>query len=99
MKCKHCNGTGKIKMPTFDDAMPILEEDCGKCHGTGEIEVTNEEYIRSCSTEELATVIYGIAMYDMLYNRIHNAFVLNPCEDDSAGINEVMKWLKEKHDA
>ena len=59
--------------------------------------MTNEEYIRSCSTEELAIVIYGIAMYDMLYDRIHNAFVLNPCEDDSAGINEVMRWLKEKH--
>ena len=61
MKCKHCNGTGKIKMPTFDDAMPILEEDCGKCHGTGEIEVTNEEYIRTCSTEELAEFIYKLA--------------------------------------
>ena len=58
---------------------------------------TNDEWRRTCSTEEFATVIYGIAMYDTLYDRIHNAFVLNPCEDDSAGINEIMKWLKEKH--
>lgn len=60
-------------------------------------EQTNEEYIRQCSTEELAIIIYGIAVYDTLYDRIHNAFVLNPCEDYSVGINEVMKWLKEEH--
>ena len=27
---------------------------CPICGGTGEIEVTNEEYIRSCSFDELA---------------------------------------------
>ena len=94
MKCPRCKGEGKLEYPGFADRY----FQCPKCNGTGELEMTNEEYIRSCSTEELAIMIYGIAMYDMLYDRIHNAYVLNPCEDDSAEINEVMKWLKEKHD-
>ena len=88
MKCKHCNGTGKIKMPTFDDAMPILEEDCGKCHGTGEIEVTNEEYIRSCSTEELAEVLLEI------YKDGINDYKTDWWEDSK---EDWMDWLKEEH--
>lgn len=87
MKCKHCNGTGKIKMPTFDDAMPILEEDCGKCHGTGEIEVTNEEYIRSCSFDELAECLTEVVLSD---RRFRMTMV--------GGIEETKAWLKEKHE-
>ena len=57
---------------------------------------TNEEWLRSATTEELATMIYGIAVYDTLYDRIIN--VSNPLYDDgTAGVKEVMKWLKEKH--
>ena len=90
MKCIECNGTGKSKYG--------YNQPCTYCDGKGFTEpMTNEEYIRTCSVEELATVIYGIAAYDTLYDRIHNAVVLNPCEDDSAGINEVMKWLEEKN--
>ena len=93
MKCPVCDGKGYFPVSN------ITAKVCPQCNGTGEVEQTNEEWMRTCSTEELATVIYGIAMYDTLYDRIHNAFVLNPCEDDSAGVNEVMEWLKEKHNA
>ena len=99
MKCPKCNGRGTVGYFHIDHFADI---ECDRCHGSGEVsevEMTNEELMRTCSTEELATVIYGIAVYDTLYDRIRNALVLNPCEDDSAGINEVMKWLKEKHHA
>lgn len=59
--------------------------------------MTNEEYIRNCSAEQLATLIYGISMYDILCDRIRNAMIMNPlCDDESAGVDEVKKWLKEK---
>ena len=59
--------------------------------------MTNEQYIRSCSAEQLAALIYYVAAYDELYDRIRNAEVIDPRCDDMAGILEVDKWLKEKH--
>ncbi len=91
MKCKYCEGTGKIKMPTFDDEMPILEEDCGKCHGTGEIEVTNEEWFCSLSTEEKAKFLKNFNPCDKCPARKICDTVRN-CE------NSFLKWLKEKHE-
>ena len=92
MKCPTCES---CEYAQYSGATEIMR----KCERHNKkVKQTNEEWLEQASTEEKATVIYGIAMYDTLYDRIHNAFVLNPCEDDSAGINEVMKWLKEKHE-
>jgi len=92
MKCKHCNGTGKIKMPTFDDAMPILEEDCGKCHGTGEIEVTNEEYIHSLNTEQLAEWLRGVYWHCHEIDCEHCNYPWRCMEKV-----DIVEWLKQPH--
>lgn len=95
MRCPKCIGIGRTLYPPKDGGKAYIG-DCDRCHGTGEIEVTNEEYIRSCSTEQLATLIYGISMYDILCDRIRNAMIMNPlCDDETAGVDEVKKWLKE----
>ena len=44
MKCYRCNGSG------VDDDNIL----CYRCGGKGEIELTNEEWLRSATTEELA---------------------------------------------
>lgn len=59
---------------------------------------TNEEYIRTCSTEELAKLIYKIAVTDVLMDRFFTAEIVNAeIVDVDSGIKEAETWLKEKH--
>lgn len=56
---------------------------------------TNEEWLRSIGTRELAKELALLVLYDMpLYDRLHNVFE----GGESAVIDECEKWLKEKHD-
>lgn len=60
--------------------------------------MTNEEYIRSCSTEELAKLIYKIAVTDVLMDRFFTAEIVNAeIVNEHIGIKEAEAWLKEKH--
>lgn len=97
MKCPNCNGTGNIA-----NGMWL----CCECQGTGYIEdempqkmLTNEEYIRTCSTEELAKLIYKIAVTDVLMDRFFTAEIVNAeIVNVDSGIKEAEAWLKEKHE-
>ena len=84
MKCPMCGGDG-----ITDKFTPNVGR-CIKCNGTGEIEATNEEYIRSCTFEELAGEIYE--WYSAGYTTGRVGLPLN-------SITEIVEWLKEKHDA
>ena len=58
MKCPKCNGRGTVGYFHIDH---FVDVECGRCHGSGEVsevEMTNEEYIRTCSTAELVHVIH-----------------------------------------
>lgn len=60
--------------------------------------LTNEEYIRSCSSEELAKLIYKIAVTDVLMDRFFTAEIVNAeIVNEHIGIKEAETWLKEKH--
>ena len=83
MKCPMCGGIGLTDLHT-----PNVGR-CIKCNGSGEIEPTNKEYMRSCTTEQLAGAIYE--WYTLGYTRGKNGVKLN-------SITEVVEWLKEKHD-
>lgn len=92
MKCPKCKGSGKVDV---DDGMFIIHGyDCGYCLGTGYIEpLTNEDYIRSCSTEELPK-----ALKEMFFD------IKSRVRSELGGYNELMKseryfdeWLKEKY--
>ena len=79
MKCKNCNGTGNIA-----NGMWLC---CG-CEGTGEIEVTNEEYLCTCSTEERAKFLTEVILSD---RRFRMTMI--------GGIEETKAWLKEIYNA
>lgn len=65
---------------------------CRKCHGTGVIdEQTNEEWRKSCSTEEFAEFLSDIVFNAIVDYRINK----NNCEKEDG--NYWLKWLKEKH--
>lgn len=81
MKCKACNGTGKIKVIDFaKQDWKDTEKVCPICCGSGVIEQTNDEWRKTCSTEEFAEFLNFIA-FD--WNRVDKQWVL--------------EWLKQPH--
>ena len=98
MKCHICNGTGKERN-YFGTIIGV----CPKCNGTGEAQpMTNEEYIRTCSTEELAILLCNElfivevpnpSLACRYRNKLFQSFPLNPMD----AYQEVMRWLREKH--
>lgn len=69
MKCDYCDGCGYID---GSDGLTIIK--CWKCDGTGEQpEQTNDEWRKTCSTEEFAEFLNFIA-FD--WNRVDKQWVL-----------------------
>ena len=77
-KCKKSVGC-----PYADDRI----KGCKKFVLEDELELTNEEYIRSCSFDELAECLTEVVLSD---RRFRMTMV--------GGIEETKAWLKEKHE-
>ena len=92
--CENCKGCGAIY-----SWMKMEMITCPTCKGTGKTEQTNEEYIRSCSTRQLANELVELVLYDMpLYDRLHNVIEPYPYDEveRKVVVDECEKWLKEK---
>ena len=76
MKCPMCDGKGEY-MHQCGGYRP-----CEHCNGTGKIVQTNDEWRRTCSTEEFAKWIYDIRFDFQI-----------PWKN-----KEIVQWLKEKHE-
>lgn len=94
MKCPLCG--------YVEDADSLIDSGngwitCPKCKGNG---LTNEEFLRSCSTEELADfLIKSIKMCKSCASGIGIENLVD-CPFGECGCSykyEVMKWLQEKH--
>ena len=90
--CKNCGGSG------WDEEHMII---CLRCHGSGEVTMTNEEYLKSCNTEELAIFICNNlpqetegTLENKFWNALYSQYPIEPMN----AYHEVMKWLKEKHE-
>lgn len=85
MKCKYCDGTG-----TSNWCVNGTFINCPHCGGTGEAEMTNEEWFCQKSTEEKAEFLVMIQMS-----------VMHPVKrgavDMEKFIEEVVDWLKQPH--
>ena len=59
MKCPKCNGKGEFFNEVYNDGKRRREIliKCNKCHGTGEVEMTNEEWFCQLDTEDKAREI------------------------------------------
>lgn len=55
MKCPICDGGGRIT--SLPSGMPVK---CTRCHGTGEVEMTNEEWFCQLPTGEKAEFFANI---------------------------------------
>jgi RecJ-like exonuclease len=102
MKCYKCNGTGY-----YD-----IDNECPVCDGTGEYEpfdtdveldkldsepITNEEWRKTCSTEEFAEWISNLAYACMRCGMSNNEAYCHTgyCIQDK---EDAEKWLKEIHE-
>ena len=102
--CEFCGGTGEVEV--VGDSVTDVCDKCGGtgffCEmRTGDVctlgslcphqkPLTNEEYIRSCTFEELAGAIYE--WYSAGYTTGRIGLPLN-------SITGIVEWLKEKHHA
>ena len=95
MKCKACDGTG-----TSNWCVNGTFKTCEYCNGTGEVELTNEEWFTSLSTEEKAEWLDKVAenccqICDEENREICRSNIAWGCKFENAKSWE--KWLKQPH--
>ena len=88
MKCKKCNGNGKIKV--YDGIGTQHYAVCDFCNGTGYAEQTNKDLIQSASTEQLVDELFRFWM-EVIY---HNEFELREEEVKFVKL-KIKEWLKQ----
>ena len=91
MKCPKCGGYGKyFKKEKGNSCYVVSLSLCDMCHGSGEVEVTNEEWLNTLPTEEKAGFLVKIVMTAM--HPVKRGGV-----DMEKAIEEVTEWLKKPH--
>ena len=91
--CPKCNGRGTVGYYHIDHFADI---ECERCHGSGEVsevEMTNEEYLKSCTTEQLAEEVYKLVW---LNNKLFQQIEMEG-HDRETDLRIVREWLKQPH--
>lgn len=86
MKCPKCNGRGTVGYFHIDH---FVEIECDRCHGSGEVsevEMTNEEWLRSATFEEMAGTLYE------WYSQGH---IEGKVGKQLSSVTRVVEWLKQ----
>lgn len=95
MKCEECGGTGKVQRwfyerTGFGKCEKVYGDvKCEWCNGTGEVEQTEQEYIQTCNTEQLAEVLADVSLWIHPYMKQKNRFELLK--------KQFYGWLKQPH--
>ena len=90
-ECPKCKGYGIVGSAVPDilrgRGAIFSSNECDMCHGSGEVEMTNEEWLKSMNTEQFAEALAWIEDRGELPTvRKEN-------------VKAFEKWLKEKHHA
>ena len=91
MKCNNCGGTGHCNdVVMVEDGFATRVKHCAVCNGTGEIGQTEQEYLQTCDTEQLAEWIAHQTMIALLENQNnHSLRMTYPAY--------WVEWLKQPH--
>lgn len=89
MKCPRCNGDGSVPYHIADDLFD--ETNCPLCGGSGEV-MTEQEYLQTCNTEQLADVFFE---YRYINATPQQQLWLSANEDFVKG--GIVEWLKQPH--
>lgn len=91
MKCPKCGGYGKLlKKEKGKSCYEVSLSFCDKCHGSGEVEITNEEWLCSIPTEEKANFLVMVEMLGM-------SALKRSTVDIEKFTEEVIAWLKQPY--
>ena len=96
--CPKCNGRGTVG---YYDVDHFVDVECDRCHGSGEVsevEMTNEEYLRSCTTEQLAEWLGNT--FDLCGAGCSKCFIKELCFDEHNNkmpTELFVEWLKQPH--
>lgn len=94
MKCPKCNGKGDYFNEVYNDGKRRREIliKCDMCHGSGEVPMTNEEWLKQCTTEQLAEWIGNVLDEVCDANNYNCKNCFKWCNR-----NKVVEWLKQPH--
>lgn len=101
MKCPMCLGKGMVDYPMYADDEHKWQycvarmKKCDMCNGTGEVPMTNEEYIRTCTTEQLAEVLWE--QINGAFNSGYACCNLKQDKDYIGRYKKFVEWLKQPH--
>ena len=99
MKCDRCNGTGR-RVEESDNGIGWIPVKCEYCHGTGEVEQTEQEYIQTCNTEQLAEFLAD--KYNEVVDTVlsDESCIIDDADQDDYWYRKVdiVEWLKKPHD-
>ena len=98
MKCPKCNGKGKVldyvaERNCHGEWETVLREiPCDKCQRE---QMTNEQWLHTLTTEQLAKVLLSFCQYPCEICKIE-------CDDGNActynkALNTIAEWLKQPH--
>ena len=91
MKCPKCGGYGKLlKKEKGKSCYEVSLSFCDMCHGSGEVEVTNEEWLKSMNTEQFAEWIVST-------NRCKTDHLCSVRRQKWCDKKYVVEWLKQPH--
>lgn len=110
MKCPMCDGRRTMftrEQPgvgtQFGEIKLVV---CPKCNGTGEVDensrpiLTNEEWLKKCTTEQLAKVLYNFFMARTFCHICPENNVCDigyKCKYGNGEVEDFIKWLKQPH--
>lgn len=92
-ECPKCKGYGIVGSAVPDilrgRGAIFSSNECDMCHGSGEVQMTNEEYLKSLDTEQLAKRLHDKDVY---------AFFVCKHGGKVPSVEHYVEWLKEKHE-
>ena len=94
MKCPTCES---CEYAQYCGATEIMR----KCERHNKkVEQTNEEWLKQCTTEQLAKVLYNFFMARTFCHLCPEKDVCDigyECKYDSGGVKDFVEWLKQPH--
>lgn len=89
-ECPKCKGYGIVGSAVPDilrgRGAIFSSNECDMCHGSGEVPMTNEEWIKQCTTEQLAEILVCMAEDKSETKTVHKE-----------NVGKCVWWLKQPH--
>lgn len=86
MKCPKCG----YEQAIYDDVNEWWH--CPQCHGSGEVQMTEQEYLQTCNTEQLANVFF-----EYRYANATPRQKLWMSASEKCIKTDIVEWLKQPH--